>query len=133
MVFLSPPKAWKQENRPRVSSPCLLISARKELPFPIYLEVLFMELFFELLREAGVRLPRTIGQSVSIVGGLVIGQATVNAGFVGYLPVIVVALTVVHVNDYLCDFDYRTICSRFYGKRGQTVRLVSGFHTTFYV
>lgn len=73
----------------------VIITTRKELPFPIYAEVLFMEMFFEVLREAGVRLPRTIGQSVSIVGGLVIGQATVNAGFVGFIPVIVVSLTAV--------------------------------------
>lgn len=73
----------------------IIIITRKELPFPIYVEVLLMEMFFEILREAGVRLPRTIGQSVSIVGGLVIGQATVNAGFVGFEPVIVVALTAV--------------------------------------
>ncbi|MDR3601792.1 MAG: spore germination protein [Desulfosporosinus sp.] len=73
----------------------VVLTSRKELPFPIVVEVLFMEMFFEILREAGVRLPRTIGQSVSIVGGLVIGQASVNAGFVGYIAVIVVALTAV--------------------------------------
>ncbi|MDR3540654.1 MAG: spore germination protein [Desulfosporosinus sp.] len=73
----------------------VIIITRKELPFPLYVEILIMEIFFEILREAGVRLPRTIGQSVSIVGGLVIGQATVEAGFVGYIPVIVVALTAV--------------------------------------
>ena len=73
----------------------IIITTRKELPFPIYVEILAMELFFEILREAGVRLPRTIGQSVSIVGGLVIGQATVNAGFVGFIPVIIVSLTAV--------------------------------------
>lgn len=73
----------------------VIIITRKDLPFPLYVEILIMETFFEILREAGVRLPRTIGQSVSIVGGLVIGQATVEAGFVGYIPVIVVALTAV--------------------------------------
>jgi len=73
----------------------IIIMDRKELPFPIYVEILLMEMFFEILREAGLRLPRTIGQSVSIVGGLVIGQATVNAGLVGVIPVIVVALTAV--------------------------------------
>jgi len=73
----------------------IIISTRKDLPLPIYAEILIMEMIFEILREAGARLPRTIGQSVSIVGGLVIGQATVEAGFVGYVPVIVVALTAV--------------------------------------
>jgi spore germination protein KA len=69
--------------------------ARQELPFPIFLEILAMEITFELLREAGVRLPKTIGQAISTVGGLVIGQAAVNAGFVSPLSVIVVALTAV--------------------------------------
>lgn len=69
--------------------------ARQELPFPIFLEILIMEVTFELLREAGVRLPKTIGQAISTVGGLVIGQAAVNAGFVSPLSVIVVALTAI--------------------------------------
>ncbi|TWH56833.1 spore germination protein KA [Desulfitobacterium sp. LBE] len=69
--------------------------ARQELPFPIFLEILVMEITFELLREAGVRLPKTIGQAISTVGGLVIGQAAVNAGFVSPLSVIVVALTAI--------------------------------------
>lgn len=69
--------------------------ARQELPFPIFLEIFIMEITFELLREAGVRLPKTIGQAVSTVGGLVIGQAAVNAGFVSPLSVIVVAVTAI--------------------------------------
>lgn len=69
--------------------------ARQELPFPIFLEILAMEITFELLREAGVRLPKTIGQAISTVGGIVIGQAAVNAGFVSPLSVIVVALTAI--------------------------------------
>lgn len=52
-----------------------------------------MEFTFEILREAGVRLPRSIGQAVSIVGALVIGQAAVQAGIVSPLMVIVVAFT----------------------------------------
>ncbi len=69
--------------------------ARQELPLPIFLEVLFMEFTFELLREAGVRLPKTIGQAISTVGGLVIGQALVNAGFISLTTVIVVSLTAI--------------------------------------
>ncbi|MGQ9712525.1 MAG: spore germination protein [Desulfotomaculales bacterium] len=52
-----------------------------------------MEVAFEILREAGVRLPRAVGQAVSIVGALVIGEAAVTAGIVSPLMVIVVALT----------------------------------------
>ncbi len=69
--------------------------ARQDLPLPIVLEILLMELTFELLREAGVRLPRTIGQAISTVGGLVIGQAAVNAGFVSPISVIVVSVTAI--------------------------------------
>lgn len=69
--------------------------ARQELPFPIFMELVFMELTFELLREAGLRLPKTVGQAISTVGGLVIGDAAVTAGFVSPLSVIVVALTAV--------------------------------------
>ncbi len=52
-----------------------------------------MELMFEALREAGVRLPRNVGQAVSIVGALVIGQAAVQAGLVSAPMVIIVAIT----------------------------------------
>lgn len=69
--------------------------ARQELPLPIFVEILAMEITFELLREAGVRLPKTVGQAISTVGGIVIGQTAVNAGFVSPLSVIVVALTAI--------------------------------------
>ncbi|MFD1673310.1 spore germination protein [Alicyclobacillus fodiniaquatilis] len=63
------------------------------IPFPTIIEAAFMEMTFESLREAGIRLPRTVGQSVSIVGALVIGDAAVNAGIVSPGMVIVVAAT----------------------------------------
>jgi len=70
-------------------------AARQNVPFPIFFEILLMELTFELLQEAGVRLPKTIGQAISTVGGLVIGQAAVSAGFVSPISVIVVAITAI--------------------------------------
>ncbi len=70
-------------------------AAREGLPFPIFTEVLFMELTFEILREAGVRLPKNVGQTVSTVGGLVIGQAAVTASLVSPISIIVVALTAI--------------------------------------
>lgn len=70
-----------------------LASQREGIPFPAVIEALIMELSFELLREAGVRLPRQVGQAVSIVGALVIGEAAVSAGLVSPAMVIVVALT----------------------------------------
>nr|WP_243140687.1 spore germination protein [Dehalobacter restrictus] len=69
--------------------------ARENLPLPISVEIFLMELVFELLREAGVRLPRTVGQAVSTVGGLVIGQAAVDAGIVSPTSVVVVGLTAI--------------------------------------
>ncbi len=72
-----------------------IISARTGVPFPNFLEAFLMEGTFEILREAGVRLPRPIGQAVSIVGGLVIGQAAVQASIVSPLMVIVVSLTAI--------------------------------------
>lgn len=70
-----------------------IASYRQGLPFPTLLEALIMEFTFEVLREAGTRLPRAVGQAVSIVGALVIGQAAVQAGIVSPLMVITVAFT----------------------------------------
>jgi spore germination protein KA len=68
-------------------------SSRESVPFPALVEALMMEVTFEALREAGVRLPKQVGAAVSIVGALVIGQAAVQAGLVSAPMVIVVAIT----------------------------------------
>lgn len=70
-----------------------ILASREGVAFPAVVEALGMEVAFEALREAGVRLPRPVGQAVSIVGALVIGQAAVQAGIVSPIMVIVVALT----------------------------------------
>lgn len=67
--------------------------SREEVPFPALIEVLLMEITFEALREAGIRLPKQVGSAVSIVGALVIGQAAVSAGLVSAPMVMVVAVT----------------------------------------
>ncbi|MFJ7698841.1 spore germination protein [Lysinibacillus fusiformis] len=72
-----------------------IASQREGVPFPAVVEALIMELAFEILREAGLRMPRTIGPAVSIVGTLVIGQAAVDAGVVSAVMVIIVALTAI--------------------------------------
>ncbi|MFC0472799.1 spore germination protein [Halalkalibacter kiskunsagensis] len=72
-----------------------LQAQREGVPFPAVVEILLMETTFEILREAGVRMPRAVGQAVSIVGTLVIGQAAVEAGIVSNLLVIIVALTAI--------------------------------------
>ncbi|WP_114638745.1 spore germination protein [Desulfofalx alkaliphila] len=78
-----------------IPTPLLIsVSASREgVPFPALVEALMMEFAFEVLREAGIRMPRPVGQAVSIVGALVVGQAAVEAGIVSPLMVIVVALT----------------------------------------
>ncbi len=70
-----------------------LAAAREVVPFPAMLETLIMEVTFEALREAGVRLPRPVGQTISIVGALVIGQAAVQAGIISAPIIIIVSLT----------------------------------------
>lgn len=72
-----------------------LMSAREGVPFPAVLEAIAMELTFEALREAGVRLPKPVGQAISIVGALVIGEAAVMAGLVSPVMVIVVSITAI--------------------------------------
>ncbi|WP_036719081.1 spore germination protein [Paenibacillus harenae] len=72
-----------------------LAAQREGVPFPAFIEALMMEVTFEVLREAGIRMPRPIGQAVSIVGTLVIGQAAVEAGIVSASMVIVVSITAI--------------------------------------
>jgi len=76
----------------------LLISIsnqREGVPFPVFIEALLMELTFEILREAGIRMPRAIGSAMSIVGALILGEAAVNAGIVSSFTVIIVSLTAI--------------------------------------
>jgi len=68
---------------------------RGGVPFPPLIEALIMEVSIEVLREAGLRLPKPIGQSLGIVGGLIIGEAAVEAGIVSSIMVIVVAVTAI--------------------------------------
>lgn len=69
-----------------------LISSRAVIPFPPIFEALILELTIELLREAGARLPTKVGQTIGIVGGLVIGTASVQAGLASNVLLIIVAM-----------------------------------------
>ncbi|WP_028777992.1 spore germination protein [Shimazuella kribbensis] len=66
-----------------------------KVPFPPILEAILMELTLEVIREAGLRLPSRVGQTIGIVGGLVIGESVVRAGLVSYPMIIVVSLTAI--------------------------------------
>ncbi|WP_226038248.1 spore germination protein [Aquibacillus saliphilus] len=67
--------------------------SRSKVPFSPVLEVLFLELIIELLREAGARLPTKVGQTIGIVGGIVLGQAAVDAGLTSNVLIIVIAMS----------------------------------------
>lgn len=70
-----------------------LLAQREGVPFPVFFEAFLMEAAFEIMREAGTRMPRAIGQAVSTVGAIVLGQAAVEAGIVTAMMVIVVSFT----------------------------------------
>lgn len=72
-----------------------IAASREGVPFPAVVEAFMMEITLELLREAGLRLPKPIGQTIGIVGGLVIGESAVQAGIVSPVMVIVVSVTAI--------------------------------------
>lgn len=70
-----------------------ILSSRQSVPFPIIVEILIMEISFEIIREAGLRVPSPIGPTLGIVGALVLGQAAVSAAIVSPILIIIVAIT----------------------------------------
>jgi spore germination protein KA len=89
-----------------------ITAARENVPFPTPFEVLFMEFSFELVREAGLRIPNVIGPTIGIVGALILGQAAVAANLISPMLVVVVALTAVGsfaIPNYSASFTVRII------------------------
>lgn len=89
-----------------------LAAAEQTAPYSLMAECLLIHFMYEILREAGIRLPRPIGHAIGVVGGIVIGDITVNAGLVGAPMVLIVALS------GLCSFVVpalyeRTVLLRF--------------------
>lgn len=70
-----------------------LVASEEATPYPLYVEVFIMMIFYEIMREAGIRLPRAVGGAVSIVGGLIIGDAAVKSGLVSGAILIVIGIT----------------------------------------
>ncbi len=70
-----------------------MAESRAGVPFPMIVEVILLIIFFQILREAGVRLPQPIGPTLSIVGALILGDAVVKSGLASHVTVLVVALT----------------------------------------
>lgn len=89
-------------------------SMRKSIPFPIIFELLIMEISFELIREASLRVPSPIGSTIGIIGGLILGEAAVSANLVSPLLIIIVAMTGIcsyAIPDFSLNFTIR--CFRF--------------------
>ncbi len=87
-----------------------ILGSRTNVPFPVIVEILILEISFELIREAGLRVPSPIGTTISIVGALVLGQAAVSAGIVSPILIIIVAMTGIAsfaVPDFSFSFHLR--------------------------
>ena len=88
-----------------------ILSSRTSVPFPVIFEILVMEFSFELIREASIRVPSPVGVSIGIVGGLILGEAAVNANIVSPILIIIVALTGIAsfaIPDFSFGFHIRT-------------------------
>jgi spore germination protein len=89
-----------------------IMQSRSRVPFPPIIEAIFLEIVIELLREAGARLPTKIGQTIGIVGGIVIGQAAVEAGITSNILIIVVAVSAIAsfiVPSYIMSASIRIV------------------------
>ena len=84
---------------------------RRSIPFPVIVELLIMEISFELIREASLRVPAPIGSTIGIIGGLILGEAAVSANLVTPLLIIIVAVTGIcsyAIPDFSLNFTIRT-------------------------
>lgn len=102
-----------------------IVSSRETVPFPIIFEIIVMEISFELIREASLRVPSPIGPTIGIVGALILGQAAVEASVVSPVLIIIVALTAIAsfaIPDFSLSFHCRIV--RF-------IYIILGFFTGF--
>lgn len=86
-----------------------IVASRESVPFPILFEILVMEFSFELIREAGLRVPSTIGPTIGIIGAIIIGQAAVDASLVSPILIIIVAITGIS-SFAITDFSFSFHC-----------------------
>lgn len=102
-VFLNDTPIFDDDDRLAAHDPELLpetllvtiAQAERSTPFPVMLEAILLYFMYELMREAGLRVPKPLGSSVGIVGGLVIGETAVSAGLVSAPSLVVIAVTVI--------------------------------------
>ncbi len=87
-----------------------IAEAREAVPFPIIEEIIVMEISFELIREAAVRVPSPIGPTIGIVGALILGEAAVSASIVSPILIIIVSITAISsfaIPDFSLGFTLR--------------------------
>ena len=87
-----------------------IAAARESVPFPTFIEILLMEISFELIREAGIRVPTPLGSTIGIVGALILGQAAVSASIVSPVLIIIIAITGIcsfSIPNFSLDFTFR--------------------------
>ena len=82
----------------------IITETRRQIPFSAVAEYIVMEIFFELVREAGLRVPNAIGSAIGVVGGLILGQAAVEAGIVSPVTLIIVAISGI-ANAVIPDYE----------------------------
>ncbi|PCK21338.1 spore germination protein [Bacillus pumilus] len=111
-----------------------IVMSRQGIPFPLLIEALLILGLFEILREAGVRMPTVLGHTVSIVGGLIIGDAAIRAGLASPILIVIISLSAVStytlVNQSLTGTVsilriYVILCSSFLGVFGFFVSMLS--------
>jgi hypothetical protein len=111
-----------------------IAGSRVGVPYPAFLEVLFMLIMMELLTEASVRLPKSIGSTATTVGGLILGQAAVEAGLVSNVMIIIVAA--VAISNFVIPINAMSFAMRvvkylllafttFFGMVGLTIGVIS--------
>lgn len=98
-----------------------IVASRESVPFPIIFELIIMEVSFELIREAGLRVPSPIGPTIGIVGALILGQAAVDANIVSPILIIVVAIT------GICSFAIPDFSLGFHCRLLQFVYIIMGY------
>lgn len=89
-----------------------IVASRESVPFPVIFEIILMEFSFELIREAGLRVPTPIGPTIGIVGALILGQAAVEANIVSPILIIIVSITGIasfSIPDYSLSFHCRLL------------------------
>lgn len=87
-----------------------IAAARESVPFPTFVEILLMEVSFELIREAGLRVPSPLGSTIGIVGALILGEAAVSASLVSPVLIIIIAITGIcsfSIPDFSLNFTFR--------------------------